>query len=70
VVLTVHFLRARKLEALQGIDDGAQMPLRQMQVFRRRFQIAVPQYDLNGAQICPPLQKVSGEAVPPTPGPE
>jgi hypothetical protein len=46
------------------------MPLRQMQVFRRRFQIAVPQYDLNGAQICPPLQKVSGEAVPPTPGPE
>ena len=45
-----------KAQAFQGTGDGAQMPLGQMQVFRRRFQIAVAQQNLNGAQIRPRFQ--------------
>ena len=39
------------------------MTLGQMQVFRRGFQVTMPQDDLNGAQIGPRLQEMSGEAV-------
>ncbi len=63
MVLTVDFLHAGNRQAFEGIDDGAQMALGQMQIFRCRFQITMTQQNLNGAQIRPRLQEVSGEAV-------
>jgi hypothetical protein len=41
VILTVNFLKPGNLQVFQGIGDGPQVPLGQVQVFRRRFQITV-----------------------------
>ena len=63
MVLTVDFLHAGKRQAFQGIGDGAQMAVGQMQVYRGLFQIAVTQQNLNGAQVGPRFQQMRGEAM-------
>src|SRR5258708_28583579 len=51
-------LGAGQSETVQGIADGLQVPLRQMQILGRGFQIPVPEQNLDGAQIGARFQQV------------
>jgi hypothetical protein len=39
------------------------MPLREMQIDRRLFQVTVPEQHLNGAQVGAGFQQMSGKAM-------
>ena len=60
---TADVLCAGQSETIQRVDNGLQMPLRQMQVLRRGFQIAMTEQNLNGAQVGARLQQVSRPTV-------
>ena len=52
-----------KCESVQRTGSGAEMPLREMQIDRRLFQVAVPEQHLNGAQVGAGFQQMSGKAM-------
>ena len=56
-------LGAGEREALQRIGHRLQVPLRQMQVLGGGLQVAVPEQNLDGAQVGARLQQVGGPTV-------
>jgi hypothetical protein len=65
VILTLFSLKATtdvhdagESKSVQGMGDGPQVPLRQMQVLGGRFQITVPEKNLDGAQVGARFQQV------------
>ena len=56
-------LLVAKCESVQRTGSGAEMPLREMQIDRRLFQVAVPEQHLNGAQVGAGFQQMSGKAM-------
>ena len=56
-------LGAGQSETIQRIGDRLQVPLRQMQILGGGFQIAVPEQNLDGAQVGARLQQVGRPTV-------
>ena len=52
-----------RVEAIQRIGHRLQVPLRQMQVLGGGFQIAVPEQNLDGAQVGARFQQVGRPTV-------
>jgi hypothetical protein len=50
-------------ERIERAGGCAQVPLRQMQIDGRYFEVAMPEQDLDGAQVGAGFKKMCGEAV-------
>src|SRR5215470_7791281 len=61
-VLRLFFFSSNR-ECIQRTAGGAEMAPGQMQIDRRFLQVAMPQQHLDGAQVGPGFEQMSGEAV-------
>ena len=66
----VFLPRGRQRQGVQGTGGGAEMALGKVQVDRGLFQIVVTEEHLDGAQVGPRFEQMSGKTMPATPTPE
>jgi hypothetical protein len=60
----------RKREGIERAGGRAEMPLGQMQIDGRYFEVAMPKQDLDGAQVGAGFKKMGRETMAAIPAPE